>query len=387
MPTESRGRNEPDLRSVGIHPDFWYPLARSGEVRSGRTHLATFAGEPIVLVRAASGQVFALDDRCAHRQFPLHRGVVCGEMLRCAYHAWTYRQDGQIASVPYLPKGAARPAGVRSYPCREAYGHVFVFPGERDKAAQVPIPELSGYEAPNTRTMAFWRKVACHYSFMHENLMDMNHQFLHRGIMGTIKPTLLGFERGPDWVEARYRFQRTAGKSARGARLLLAGGGGGAPASSDGQGAAGADLMTIRTIYPYQVLSLFRGGASHPSFNLWAAYVPVDREQRANISMGLLTIERPSLPGLINVFWPMIRRFAEAVFTEDRAAVEAEQQAYDRQQADYNQEINPVIIALREVLVRNGVPFVNGQSRHLAVSYDGLGVAGTDSVRQPPGCS
>jgi renierapurpurin 18,18'-hydroxylase len=356
MPTEVRGPSETDLRRIGIHRNFWYPLARSRDVRSRGTYPATFAGEPIVLARAETGQVFALDDRCAHRQFPLHRGVVCGEMLRCAYHAWTYRQDGEIAAVPYLPKGAARPAGVRSYPCREAYGHVFVFPGEREQAAQVPIPELPGYEAPNTRTMAFWRKVACHYSFMHENLMDMNHQFLHRGIMGTIKPTMLGFDRGPDWVEARYRFQRAAGKPARGARLLLAGGSSVAPASGEGHGAAGGDLMTIRTVYPYQVLSLFRGGEAHPSFNLWAAYVPADREQRANISVGLLTIKKPSLPGLINLFWPMIRRFAEAVFTEDRAAVEAEQQAYDRQQADRNQEINPVIIALREVLVRNGVP-------------------------------
>ena len=380
METEGRGRNEQDLRRIGIHPDCWYPLARSSDLRPGRTRLANFAGEPIVLARTETGQVFALDDRCAHRQFPLHKGVVCGEMLRCAYHAWTYRQDGQIAAVPYLPKGAARPSGVRSYPCREAYGHVFVFPGEREKAAQVSLPALPGYEAPNSRTMAFWRKVACHYSFMHENLMDMNHQFLHRGIMGTIKPTMLGFERGSDWVEARYRFQHTAGKSARGARLLLAGRGGVAPASSDGHETAGGDLMTIRTAYPYQTLSLFRGGASHPSFNLWAAYVPVDREQRTNISMGLLTIEKPSVPGLINVFWPVIRRFAEAVFTEDRAAVEAEQQAYDRQQADWNQEINPVILALREVLIRNGVPLASERSRTPAAPDGELSVIG-EAVR------
>jgi renierapurpurin 18,18'-hydroxylase len=380
METEGRGRNEQDLRRIGIHPDFWYPLARSRDLRPGRTHLATFAGEPIVLARTETGQVFALDDRCAHRQFPLHRGVVCGEMLRCAYHAWTYRQDGEIAAVPYLPKGAARPSGVRSYPCREAYGHVFVFPGEREKAAQVPLPELAGYEAPNSRTMAFWRKVACHYSFMHENLMDMNHQFLHRGIMGTLKPTMLGFDRGPDWVEARYQFRQTAGKSARGARLMLAGSGDGAPVRGDGPGSAKGDLMTIRTIYPYQILSLFRGGATHPSFNLWAAYVPVDRHQRANLSMGLLTIEKPSVPGLIHLFWPLIRRFAEAVFSEDRAAVEAEQQAYDRQQGDRNQEINPVIIALREVLMRNGVPLARERARTPAAPHDELSLAGSDSA-------
>src|SRR6516164_7703278 len=53
--------------------------------------------------------------------------------------------------------------------------------------------------------------------------MDMNHQALHRGIMGTIQPTLFDRREGDDWVEARYRFERTAGKPRRGARFLMAG--------------------------------------------------------------------------------------------------------------------------------------------------------------------
>ena len=74
-----------------------------------------FAGEPIVIARSESGEVFALDDRCAHRQFPLRKGVVCGEFLKCAYHAWSYQKSGQVAGVPYLPKDAPRPHGVKGY--------------------------------------------------------------------------------------------------------------------------------------------------------------------------------------------------------------------------------------------------------------------------------
>jgi phenylpropionate dioxygenase-like ring-hydroxylating dioxygenase large terminal subunit len=336
-----------DLRRVGLHPSFWYPLARSRELRPGGTHLAMFAGQPIVLARSERGEVFALDDRCAHRQFPLHKGIVCGEQLRCAYHAWSYHPDGRVASVPYLPKGQPRPCGVRAYACREAYGYVFVFTGERDEADRVPLPALPQFDDPGRRTMHFWRKVDCHYSFMHENLMDMNHQFLHRGIMGTLRPTLLYFDSGDDWVEVNYRFRQAGGRPARGARFLL---GGGPPAAPAG------DLMTIRTQYPYQTLSIRRGGARDPAFELWAVYVPQDDAQRSHISVGMLMIERPRVPGLITVLWPVIRRFAESVFAEDRMAVEAEQRAWDRQQADRNQEINPVILALREVLVRNGVP-------------------------------
>lgn len=359
MDTATRPENRPDLRRIGLHPDFWYPLARSADVAPERTYAAMFAGNPIALARTRRGDVFALEDRCAHRQFPLHKGVVSGETLRCAYHAWTYCPDGRLAGVPYLAKGACRPEGVRAYPCSERDGYVFVFTGDRDKAALVPTPSLPLAASPHHRTMHFWRRLACHYSFMHENLMDMNHQFLHRGIMGKIRPTLLGYESGLDWTEVRYRFQDSQGsRPDRRSRLMMLGGRDRrrAPAgAAEGQPGAG-DVMTVRTQYPFQTLTVRRNDAERPSFHLWAAYVPYDREQRSHVSVGALSIERPRVPGLIHLAWPFIRRFAEAVFSEDRMAVEAEQRAYDRQGADWNQEVNPVILAVRDVLIRNGVP-------------------------------
>src|SRR5262249_19629334 len=189
----------------------------------------------------------------------------------------------------------------------------------------------------------------------HENLMDMNHQALHRGIMGTIKPTLLDYEKGTDWVEVRYNFERTGGKATRGARFLMTG-------RRKVASTSVPDVITIRTQYPYQTLNIRRNGSEHPAFNLWAAYVPYDREQRTHISVGMLMIEKPRIPGLVHVVWPLIRRFAESVFTEDRMAVETEQRAYDLLGADWNQEVNPVIIALRRLLVRSGVPITGADS-------------------------
>src|SRR5882757_11108198 len=68
----------PDLRRIGAHPDFWYPVAWSHELRPDKTFATRFAGEPIVLVRPVNGAVFALEDRCAHRQVPLSKGAVDG---------------------------------------------------------------------------------------------------------------------------------------------------------------------------------------------------------------------------------------------------------------------------------------------------------------------
>ena len=337
-----------DLRRVGINPDFWYPVAVSGSVRKGKTFAATFAGERIALYRGASGTVYALEDRCAHRQVPLSMGVVEGDALRCCYHAWAYRGNGRISQIPYLPKGAARPPrGVRAYPVREAYGLVFVFPGDPQKAETTALPELPEFDSARHKTMTFSRTVRCHYSFMHENLLDMNHQFLHRGVVGRIQPTLLGYDTGPQSVEARYLFTHAGGKKNRGAGLLAAKGVGGTKSP---------DVVTIRTAYPYQTLQLVPENAELAAFSLWVAYVPEDAEQRTNHVYGLLMIEKPPIPGALHLAWPFIRHFTERVFAEDRMAVEAEQQAWDEQGEDRNHEVFPLILDVRHVLRANGVP-------------------------------
>src|SRR5688572_26834111 len=82
--------NRSDIRKTRINPDFWYPVARSKAVKKGKAHPTSFAGEPIVLVRTKEGDVFAVEDRCAHRQIPLHLGVVEDDCLKCAYHGWKY---------------------------------------------------------------------------------------------------------------------------------------------------------------------------------------------------------------------------------------------------------------------------------------------------------
>ncbi|HJY65389.1 MAG TPA: Rieske 2Fe-2S domain-containing protein, partial [Streptosporangiaceae bacterium] len=93
----ANGQKITDLRRVGINPDFWYPVSVSAAVRKEKTFAATFAGQRIALYRGADGAVYALEDRCAHRQVPLSMGVVEADVLRCCYHAWAYRGNGRIS--------------------------------------------------------------------------------------------------------------------------------------------------------------------------------------------------------------------------------------------------------------------------------------------------
>ena len=333
-----------DLRRIGAHPDHWYPLAWSREIKPGTTYAASFAGEPIVLVRPKDGPIFALEDRCAHRQIPLSKGVVQGCAVRCCYHGWTYDGTGACIDVPYLGKGKL-PNGVRAYPCREQDGLVLVWPG--DPAAVTELPRLGSANDPAFKTRRFGKPVACHYSFMHENLMDMNHQFLHRRQMGQIAPRYLGRRTGEGWLECDYTFARTGGRQPLGEAAILG--------SRRGNSTKQRDLMTIRTEYPYQTLKIWTSG-DEPVMDLWIAYVPVDAEQRVNRTFGLLSVRRPKIPGLLDMAWPVLVWFTERIFAEDRTIVEMEQAAHDRQGADWNQEVFPVIRELRALLADLGTP-------------------------------
>ena len=274
-----------DLRRVGAHPDHWYPLAWSRELKPGRTLATRFAGEPIVLIRPAQGDVFALADRCAHRQVPLSMGLVEGCAVRCAYHGWAYDTAGRCIDVPYLGKNKL-PNGVRSYPCREANGLIFVFPGDAALSEVVAFPALGSSADAHYKTRRFGREIACHYSFMHENLMDMNHQFLHRKQMGMMRPRFLGQDHGSDWIEARYSFARTGGRQPFGEAAIL----GERRGTESAKG--NRDVMTIRTEYPYQTLRI-RTQDELPVMELWITYTPLDREQRRHRTFGLLAIRRP----------------------------------------------------------------------------------------------
>ncbi len=343
-----------DLRRTSANPDYWYPLAWSDELRAGRILGRQFAGEPIALYRGASGQVFALEDRCAHRQVPLHLGVVLGEELKCHYHGWTYDCTGKCIDVPYLGK-ERRPNGVRSYPVREVDGLIFVLPGDPALATTRAPSSLGSSQRRDYKTRRLNREVACHYTFMHENLFDMNHQFMHRRQMGSIRASCLGRQHGEHWAEVEYSFSRTQGKSSVGERVIVD-----LMRKRSEKHQDFRDHMRIRTDYPSQSLKVWVGRniqtSEDPVLDVWLCYTPLNADCRANRTFGYLSVKKPPIPGLIHLVWPFVTWFTENIFREDKDIVEYEQRAHDQQGADWNNEIFPALRDLRGVLARCGVP-------------------------------
>ena len=148
-----------DIRKTAIDPNFWYPVARTRDLKAGKTLGVRFAGEPVVLVRPKKGEIFALENRCAHRQVPLDVGVVEEGTVKCAYHGWKYDANGKCVSVPYLDRCTMKPNNVRRYACREAYGLIFIFPGSEERLESAKFPLVPSANDVNYKTRYLDRRV------------------------------------------------------------------------------------------------------------------------------------------------------------------------------------------------------------------------------------
>jgi phenylpropionate dioxygenase-like ring-hydroxylating dioxygenase large terminal subunit len=106
----------------------WYVAATSDEV--GRDLLARrLLGTEVVLYRAGSGDVVAMEDRCVHRAYPLSAGRLDGDRLVCGLHGFVYDPDGTCVDVPSqenVPHGAC----VRTYRVHEQPPFVWIWLGE-----------------------------------------------------------------------------------------------------------------------------------------------------------------------------------------------------------------------------------------------------------------
>ena len=81
----------------------WSFVGLSAELPTPGDFKTTSIGERSVIVcRDRDGQIYALENRCAHRGVQLcHEPFGHVARLRCPYHHWTYRLDGTLVGLPF----------------------------------------------------------------------------------------------------------------------------------------------------------------------------------------------------------------------------------------------------------------------------------------------
>src|SRR4051794_15426928 len=100
--------------------NHWYPALFSHELGEGEVKGEIVLGERVVLKRV-DGQVYALEDRCAHRGVKMSARPECytKNTLTCWYHGFTYNvTNGQLETIITQPTSPMK-VTLQTYPVAE----------------------------------------------------------------------------------------------------------------------------------------------------------------------------------------------------------------------------------------------------------------------------
>lgn len=96
-----------ELETTRLFANTWVYVGHASQVpKSGDYFTTTVGTQPVVMVRHSDGNIKMLHNRCPHKGVKV-AGEVCGntgKFFRCPYHAWTFKTDGKLLSIP-LKKG------------------------------------------------------------------------------------------------------------------------------------------------------------------------------------------------------------------------------------------------------------------------------------------
>lgn len=157
--------------AVNAPRDCWYAPVSSGDVTRDLLPLRV-ADLPIVMFRAEDGSVVALEDRCAHRAYPLSAGTLVDDTIRCGLCGFVYDREGHCVSVPSQPN-VPYGADVTSYAVRESDGLVWLWVGQSGRAGLHRVPELPWLDDDTWSTVTGEEEVEASFLLLHENFADV----------------------------------------------------------------------------------------------------------------------------------------------------------------------------------------------------------------------
>ena len=193
---QKAGRRMAD-RDTPFIENEWYVAAFADEI--GRALFKrTLLDRRIVMYRTEAGQVVALDDRCAHRSYPLSAGTLEGDTVVCGYHGFRYDAQGNWIEIPSQPR-CPKHIGVRAYPIVEKGPLVWIWMGQASLADPATLPEQDWISSPDWAWSKGYLHLPGNYVSLHENLVDLTHlSFLHIRSFGT-----------PDYARAPFDVEIT----------------------------------------------------------------------------------------------------------------------------------------------------------------------------------
>ena len=172
----------------------WFCAGRASSLKQPGDYITLeLAGQPIMVVRGADGELRAQSNVCLHRMSTLLEGSGNTRSIVCPYHAWTYNLDGSLRGAPAMTlnegfdkKGYCLPQ-VR---CEEWLGWIMVSLNRDARAASESLSEVEDlvgqYGMENyTETFRETHVWDTNWKVLAENFMESYHlPICHAGTIG-----------------------------------------------------------------------------------------------------------------------------------------------------------------------------------------------------------
>ncbi|WOL11858.1 chlorophyllide a oxygenase, chloroplastic isoform X2 [Canna indica] len=175
------------------HPslkNFWYPVAFSSDLKDDTMLPIDCFEEPWVIFRGKDGNPGCVQNTCAHRACPLHLGSVNEGRIQCPYHGWEYSTDGKCEKMPSTRMLNVQ---IRSLPCFEHEGMIWIWPGSAAPTAALPsLQPPPGFMIHAEIVM----ELPVEHGLLLDNLLDLAHApFTHTSTFakGWSVPSLVKF--------------------------------------------------------------------------------------------------------------------------------------------------------------------------------------------------
>ncbi|MDF5712838.1 MAG: aromatic ring-hydroxylating dioxygenase subunit alpha [Rhizonema sp. NSF051] len=331
------------VREVGINPNYWYAVSWANQVKVGEIKPVMIWLEPIAVYRDVNGCLHALEDICPHKGVALHKGKVQGCNLACAYHGWEFNNEGDCVGIPYLsPEQKLPRAQVRSYPIQEKYDLIWIFPGDPTLAAVCQPPDIKEFDDPEWFRVPLVAKMKAHFSICNENAIDVFHGFLHEKLQGWFNPVLISLKE----TEASIRTEYLVSYKGWMAKFL-----------GLSERADQVTTLPIATEYRYPHFYTSLQGIS----TLYLMRLPIGPRETHSVAFFFFKVRLPKQ--LLKLLQPLLRvilqRFVLLRFlAQDIEMMESEQQTYLTNPQRRYVEINPAIIAIQRLVIRQYEKFV-----------------------------
>ncbi|KAL9446641.1 hypothetical protein AB3S75_014334 [Citrus x aurantiifolia] len=170
--------------------NFWFPVAFSTDLKDDTMVPFDCFEEPWVIFRGKDGIPGCVQNTCAHRACPLHLGSVNEGRIQCPYHGWEYSTDGKCEK---MPSTQLRNVKIKSLPCFEQEGMIWIWPGDEPPTATIPcLLPPSGFEIHAEIVM----ELPIEHGLLLDNLLDLAHApFTHTSTFakGWSVPSLVKF--------------------------------------------------------------------------------------------------------------------------------------------------------------------------------------------------